>query len=150
MCLSGSLELKLAVCLNTIYKLKRISIFIILMRKWSRSETNTIRWLWICIEPVRWSHPWNSHLSPSTKYVRFILSLDTLVTKYDKHSVNSDGARGIQNHVRYLDWKTFCIIKGDEFDRKDYAIFIDRSENLMITIRVLTTTIIIIKVSDSR
>lgn len=78
------------------------------------------------------------------KYVRFILILDSLVTKYDRRSVNSDGATWYPEACKIFRLKHFMhyLVEMSLIERiMQYLKIGERI--LMITILVLTTTIII-------
>jgi transposase-like protein len=81
-----------------IYKRKRISALII-------DETviqigNRQYWLWYCIEPIH-NSVLGIFLSEERNMLVAEIFIRSLVFKYGKHTVYTDGEDGIPKHVRY-------------------------------------------------
>src|SRR5215217_1081566 len=84
-----------------IYKRKRVSAFII-------DETiiqigNQHFWLWFCIEPIHSSvSAWNIHISEERNMIVAEKFIRSLVDKYGKHTVYTDGGTWyMMKHVMY-------------------------------------------------
>jgi transposase-like protein len=78
-------------------------------------------WLRICIESIRRS-VFRIHTSQARNILALSSFLEFLVSKYDRHSVYSDRATATRSMQETGNKTLFAFFRGEEFDRKDYAV----------------------------
>jgi transposase-like protein len=98
-------------------------------------------WLWICIEPVHRSIL-GINISRARNMLVLSSFLESLISKYGRHSVYSDGATWYPEAYKTLRLKHYLHSSVEEFDRKGYTVLKIGQRFLMIIIHVCKMNVI--------
>jgi len=104
----------------TIYKRKRVSAFII-------DETviqigNQHFWLWICIEPIH-SSVLGIYISEERNMLVAEKFIRSLVEKYGRHTVYTDGGTWYDEACNILKLKHYLLFNREKFDGTGQSVF---------------------------